>query len=279
MGDLTFAEDLRMLHDGEYTAWVKTTYASIKLATILRGVQFCSKLFNWLLRECLFKSSFVTGKQAEHFEFTKKRVHRRMMQKPNRPDLWTSIIQRDGTAGGLSIKEHYANASMFMLAGTETTATALSGITFYLLRNRASLSLLTKEIRSVFAASDDLNLDELARQRYLNAVIQEGLRMYPLVPSILPRVTPSKGASICGEWIPAGVTVGVHHLATYRSKAFFHKPHEFRPERWLGSPEFINDKLDAMEPFSVGPRNCLGKVGTAFSDRKQVVSLTERLCP
>ena len=37
-------------------------------------------------------------------------------------------------------------------------------------------------------------------------------------------------------------------------------PYEFHPERWLGDPEYKDDHLDALEPFSVGPRNCLGKV-------------------
>jgi cytochrome P450 len=83
--------------------------------------------------------------------------------------------------------------------------------------------------------------------------------MYPPVPSALPRVVSAGGATVCGEWLPEGTTIGVHHLATYRNEEFFRKPHEFHPERWLGDPEFKDDKLDAMEPFSVGPRNCVGK--------------------
>lgn len=39
----------------------------------------------------------------------------------------------------------------------------------------------------------------------------------------------------------------------------FKHPYEFHPERWLHDPEYEDDHLDAMEPFSVGPRNCLGK--------------------
>ncbi|KAK3056238.1 hypothetical protein LTR09_002745 [Extremus antarcticus] len=39
----------------------------------------------------------------------------------------------------------------------------------------------------------------------------------------------------------------------------FKNAYEFHPERWLGDPEYKDDNLDALEPFSVGPRNCLGK--------------------
>jgi cytochrome P450 len=147
-----------------------------------------------------------------------------------------------------------------MIAGTETTATALSGTTYQLLTNPDKLKLLKEEIRTSFDSLDDLHLEPLARSKYLMAVLQEGLRMYPPVPSALPRKVPAGGATVCGEWLPEGTSLGVHHLATYRSEEFFRKPYEFHPERWLGDPEFKDDKLDAMEPFSVGPRNCVGKV-------------------
>lgn len=84
--------------------------------------------------------------------------------------------------------------------------------------------------------------------------------MYPPVPTGLPCVVPTGGATICGEYLPEDTTLGVHHLATYRNEALFRKAHEFHPERWLGDPDFRDDQLDALEPFSFGPRNCLGKV-------------------
>jgi hypothetical protein len=147
-----------------------------------------------------------------------------------------------------------------MIAGTETTATALAGTTYYLLQSPSSLTRLASEIRSEFSSMDDITFEQLARLPYLHSVLQEGLRLYPPVPVILPRITPPGGIAIAGEWVPGGVTVGVHQVATYRSKANFTSPNEFHPERWLGDKMFANDALDSVEPFSVGPRNCLGKV-------------------
>lgn len=54
-------------------------------------------------------------------------------------------------------------------------------------------------------------------------------------------------------------------LATQRSSLNFKKPNSFIPERFLGDPEFDLDKRHALQPFSLGPRNCLG--------RKYVLSL------
>lgn len=53
--------------------------------------------------------------------------------------------------------------------------------------------------------------------------------------------------------------MGVHQLSTYRNEANFKNAYEFHPERWLQDPEYKDDNLNALEPFSVGPRNCVGK--------------------
>lgn len=149
-----------------------------------------------------------------------------------------------------------------MVAGTETTATLLSGATYHLLSNPQYLSRLQAELRQNFTKVADLRLEPLAKLTYLEAVLKESLRMYPPVPIGLPRVSPPGGMQVGGHFVPEGTILAVHHLSTYRHPDNFKDAHSFRPERWLGDPEFKDDKLDSLEPFSVGPRNCLGKVST-----------------
>ncbi|KAM0697135.1 hypothetical protein Q7P36_003206 [Cladosporium allicinum] len=261
MGDLSFAESLGMLEGSDYSPWVKVIFQGIKTGTRLRSIKMMSKFTNYLMEEWVFKSEAVRAKQFEHWNYSKERVNRRLARNPDRPDLWTKILEKGAPdePTGLSLDENHSTGSLFMLAGTETTATALSGTTYHLLMNPDKLDILQREIRSAFTSLDDMTLESLARQKYLMAVLQEGLRMYPPVPTTLPRVVRAGGAEICGEWVPEGTTVGVHHLSTYRDPEYFKKPYEFHPERWLGDPEFKDDKLSALEPFSVGPRNCLGK--------------------
>lgn len=56
------------------------------------------------------------------------------------------------------------------------------------------------------------------------------------------------------------IAVAVSHYATYMSESNFTRPTEFLPERWLKEdPQFDSDNKDALQPFVVGPRNCLGK--------------------
>lgn len=164
---------------------------------------------------------------------------------------------------GLTLGEVVAQAQVLILAGSETSATALSGMTFYLLTNKESLGKLTREIRSAFAAESDITLFAAGKLPYLQAVLEESMRMYPPAPNAFLRLVPYPGEVICGKYVPGGTSVALHHFASYRSSANFVEPDSFIPERWAtdGSrdPKFDADNHEAFHPFSVGPRNCLGR--------------------
>lgn len=271
MGDLSFNEGLNMLEDGEYSPWVKTIFGSIKEAVKLRAIRMTSTFVDTVVKKFLMNNPKVRVKMIEHWKYTTERVNRRLAKTPGRPDLWSKILEKGDGPGGLSLGEHHSMGSLFMIAGTETTATALSGVTYYLTRNPDAMKKLTDEIRSSHTSYEDMTLESVARLKYLMAVLQEGLRMYPPVPSHLFRRTPKGGAELCGQWVPDDTSVAVHHYATYRNPELWNKPNEFHPERWLGDPEFNNDHLDALEPFSVGPRNCLGK-NLAWHEMRLILS-------
>jgi cytochrome P450 len=217
---------------------------------------------HWLLPKLIPAS--MRRKQRENEKFAADRVNRRLARDPGRPDLWTEILRRsgDGTGdatAGMSLEEMHGNATVFMNAGTETTATLLSGLTYYLLINPDKMAKLVAEVRGAFASKTDITIDHLAKLTYLNACIEEGLRMYPPISSGLPRKTPLEGAVISGKHVPANISVSVHHLATYRSTSNFLNSQSFIPERFLGDPKYANDNFAALQPFSTGPRNCIGR--------------------
>jgi cytochrome P450 len=92
-----------------------------------------------------------------------------------------------------------------MIAGTETSATGVSGLTYLLLKNPDKMEKLTEELRATFARSEDITMEAVAALPYLNHCMKEGFRLYPPVAGALPRLTQSDGATICGEFIPPGV--------------------------------------------------------------------------
>lgn len=109
----------------------------------------------------------------------------------------------------MSYEELLGTCRVFLVAGSETTATLLSGAIFYLLRTPTSMEKLKREIRESFPTVGDITVRGLtssSRLPYLEAVIQESFRCYPPVPSTLPRITGSDGAIIDGRYVPPGVS-------------------------------------------------------------------------
>lgn len=254
MGDLTFGDPLDLLKGTGNTGWVTAVFLSIKtnaLRRVTRYYPWAALLFQLSLPKSLKEKAIA------HHRACRERVDWRVEQKLDRPDIWGLVMgQKEGLR--LSQEEMYANSHVFMVAGTETTATALSGLIYQLLLNPDKLEQILKEVRDTFQKDSDIDIINLAQMKYLNACIEEGLRMYPPVPVGMPRVTPAEGMVICGEYIPGNTAVSVAQWATYHSPQNFQRPNEFLPERWT-DPAFATDNKAAFQPFSFGPRNCLGK--------------------
>ena len=99
----------------------------------------------------------------------------------------------------------HTNLNSIILAGSETTATALSGCMYLLCTNKEALNRLSQEIRSTFRSGSEITSAQCVPLPYLNAVIEETLRIYPPVATHLPRVVPKGGATVAGEFLPEDV--------------------------------------------------------------------------
>ena len=208
MGDLTFGEPLHMLDNAEYDPWVRAIFANIK-----RGVQL-GLLYNYYpLVGATFRALFhqsVARMQYKHMNFSATRVTKRLEKgrESSGVDLWDLVLaQEEKGKAGLTRGEMDTNSGLFMVAGTETTATLLSGLTYLLLStsNGEFMTKLVGEIRGAFTSSDHITMEEVQALPCLNACIKEALRMYPPVPIGLPHLTPKEGSTICGVYVPSGV--------------------------------------------------------------------------
>ncbi|KAH5299619.1 hypothetical protein HBI12_197110 [Parastagonospora nodorum] len=256
-GDMIFSEDLNMLGSGEYSTWVQTIFDSFKSKSHIVALTSLGGPIKWVVNRVLTLLPSVQKSAAEHWRYTKERVDRRFSTTPERPDLWTELLRR-GDKAGLEMEDYYANAAILLIGGSETTASALSGTTYSLVKNPECLQKLVEEVRSKFRGTEDLTIEALLELPYLKAVLQEGMRMYPPAAVTLERVVLAGGATIYGQHIPEGTSVGIANFATMHSPEFFHKPDEFHPERWLNHEDFKNDHLEVAEFFLTGPRKCLG---------------------
>ena len=174
IGDLGFGESFNCLQRTEYHPWVSMIFDSLRAATYRASLRYYPSL-DWLLRFAIPKS--VMKKQMEHWRLAVDKVNRRLHIEKDRPDLISLIKRDDDGKEGLTLPEMQATASVIIIAGSETTVSVLSGTTNYLVKNPDKLANLTAEIRETFQKESNITLAALKEASYLNAVIQEGLRL------------------------------------------------------------------------------------------------------
>ena len=105
-----------------------------------------------------------------------------------------------------SIDNYLANYKCpHSIAGSETTATTLSVVMDYVCRDARISNLLVNEIRTNFTSFEEINSTSTAILKYLHAVCQEALRIFPPLPLGLPRVVPKGGDTVDGHFIPEDV--------------------------------------------------------------------------
>ncbi|KAH5337001.1 hypothetical protein HBI50_015440 [Parastagonospora nodorum] len=260
MGDLAFGTSLGLLENTEYNTWVRVIVATIKVVTIrivvFYHIPFASKILPLLVPKSM------EAKRDAHMKFAEDRVRERLERKTDRPDLWGLIIDSsDKKEVRLSLDQMVGNAALFMVVGSETTATVLSGTLYLLLKHPECMERLKQEIHSNFSSKEEMTIEALPKLTYLSAALDEVMRIYPAAPETLARLVSTGGTKICGEYVHPGTTVMILHYPMFHSTRNFVRPDEFAPERWLpeGAPEFEKDDKKAFNPFSVGPRACLGR--------------------
>jgi cytochrome P450 len=164
----------------------------------------------------LILGRLIDRARQDHFKYSCDRVNRRLAKQTDRPDIWTLVLRQEDH-NALSLDEMHSNADLFMIAGTETTATHLSGLIYHLLKNPDKMKKLQEEIRGAFAKPDDITMSRLAQLKYMQACVEEGFRIYPPQPTGLPRLTPPGGNAICGQWVPGNASItggkGICHMA------------------------------------------------------------------
>jgi cytochrome P450 len=138
-----------------------------------------------------------------------------------------------------------------LMAGHETTATALAWAIHYVLADSQVESRMRREIREV-VDGQPVTAEHLTRLVYLDAVVRETLRLQPVAPYVGRYLgTP---ATVGGIALPAGVVVAACSHLTHRRAEIWPEPHRFRPER------FLERRVEPWEffPFGGGLRRCLG---------------------
>jgi cytochrome P450 len=180
--------------------------------------------------------------------------------------LLIAAMDEDGSQ--MTLQQLRDETMTLFLAGHETTALTLAWTWLLLSENPASEARLHEELHGVLAGRAPEPAD-LERLPYLQAVVNESLRLYP--PAALMSRQSTAPFSLGGYDFQEGTTALMSQWVMHRDARFFDDPQAFRPERWLDGLENRLPK-GAYFPFGDGPRRCIGQ-GFALLDTYLVLGV------
>ncbi|KAF8594780.1 cytochrome P450 monooxygenase pc-bph [Ceratobasidium sp. AG-I] len=197
-------------------------------------------------------------------------------EKRERTDLLEKLMQgKDEQGEPLGREELTAEALTLMIAGTDTTSNSSCAITYHLAANpetqrklQVELDSVLLSVRSAPPAISESNPAPLPPSSvavkhvdikslpYLQACVNEGLRLHTPLGAGLPRIVPAGTTlEVCGEAFVGGTILSVPVYSVHQDQESWGEDSgQFKPERWLGRTvgrEF--------SPFSFGPRACVGR--------------------
>ncbi|KAM4603947.1 cytochrome P450 3A40-like [Polymixia lowei] len=207
--------------------------------------------------------SFIPASVSDFFYTALQKIksNRETSDHKSRVDFLQLMIdsQKDrdsnGQNKGLSDHEILSQAMFFIFAGYETSSSSLSFLAYNLARNPDIMKKLQEEIDSTFPNKGAIQYQALLQMEYLDSVINESLRLYPIA-SRLERVAKAT-VEINGLVIPKDMVVLVPTWTIQRDPDVWPNPEEFNPDRFSKENKESIDPYTYM-PFGAGPRNCIG---------------------
>ncbi|XP_040003378.1 cytochrome P450 3A40-like isoform X2 [Xiphias gladius] len=174
---------------------------------------------------------------------------------------------------GLNDHEILSQAMIFIFAGYETTSSSLAFLAYSLATNPDVMKQVQEEIDATFPNKAPVQYQALMQMEYLDSVINETLRLYPIAPR-LERVAKAN-VEINGLVIPKNTVVMVPTWPMHRDPDLWPEPEEFKPERFSMENKEKIDPYTYM-PFGMGPRNCIGMRFALMMMKLAVVEILQK---
>ena len=204
IGDLCFAESFESLQTGKHHWWVEQILQGVFAAHTMTVVTLFPPLDSFLAR---LIPSRLKKLAAKPFEYTRELIEKRKARDTARPDFMKYILENnDNSKQGMNTDELDSNVQLLIFAGTETSSSAMTAATWFLLKHPAAMDKVQKEIRSSFNQASEMTISAVSKLPYLHAVIQEAMRLHPSASASIQRYV-DRPVDIAGIAVPVGVGV------------------------------------------------------------------------
>ncbi|CAH0697153.1 unnamed protein product [Spodoptera exigua] len=237
---------------------------------------FCYRAFNpWLYPSFIYKRTALKGKEDKLIKELNNMINtviqkRKSDLKSNncitnngidsitgrfKPilDLLLHLADKEQVLTDDEIREHL---DTIVIASYDTTSTVLQNILLVLGSYPEVQEKVYKEVQEVFQNNEDLNIHDLSKLVYMEAVIKEVLRVYDVVPVVARKLDTDIVLPKCT--LKAGSTCILSLYGLHRHSSWGPDVNQFKPERWL-NPATLPTNPNVYAAFSIGKRNCIGK--------------------
>lgn len=204
----------------------------------------------------------VSGQVAKHLELAEENnriiqeiIDERTTSGEPVNDLLQLLLETryEDTGEGMSVKQLIDEIKILFIAGHETSANALTFTLYLLGRNPEIQQKVLDEILEIEAQTENVT-EQLQKMTYLNAVINEAMRLYP--PAWITDRQNVEDDTIGSYHLKKGTLIGVSFYELHRNPKYWENPEEFIPERFLGEQK--KHSMQYFYPFGAGPRMCIG---------------------
>ncbi|KAF7859531.1 uncharacterized protein EAF02_010979 [Botrytis sinoallii] len=250
VGHLCFGESFNMLESEQKNQYIQDLQRVMMVSGIRAEFPTISRIGE------MSGLSFFKSPKERLDEYASLAVKNARSQSDATSNIFRKILSEsksDSIEGSLSDLDIREEATGFIIAGTDTTTMTLTFLVYHILRNQKLQRQLEDEVDTL---PNDFEAKDVEGLQLLNAVIQEGLRLWGAGSGSLPRTVPQEGVELDGYFLPGSMTVSTQTYTIHRDPEIFPEPDSFDPQRWLGPKS--DDFKAANNPFGAGTRTCVG---------------------
>lgn len=209
MGELAFGKSFGRLEAGQENMYMTVFHQLMDLIGLLYSVPRLMQIFE----------KIPTSSGQEFQDYSIGLVENRRKMKPERRDVFSYILEsyeKEPVKTKQMTETLYGDCDTIVVAGSDTTASSLAALFYYLAKFPTHVKKLRVELDALPEGPSRYDTHQLKDLSHLNAVINETLRLLPPIASGVQRYTPAEGLQIGDTWVPGYVNVQVPSYAMFR---------------------------------------------------------------
>lgn len=198
------------------------------------------------------------------------RARARMQAAPGQPPrnmLEAMLLAADKEGSGITHNDVIGNVTTMLLAGEDTTSSALAWLIWLLSRNPDALRRVSEEVRRVAPDANQFTIEQMDGLDYLDACAHEAMRLKPPAPFI--PLQAMRDTTVGGVKLHRGSHVWCVLRHDSVSEQHLQRAQEFDPQRWLEQ----GAAKQLTMPFGSGPRLCPGRYLSLLEIKVAMASL------